>query len=228
VVGKLSRKAAPAEVRQFCSSALAIAFFRLPSLRATLLTAVLPDGESRHKHLREWDLSWSLHNAALRESAMAAAAAAAAAASPPLPVAPSPWLAPSSAAQKVEPGLTARERVGARGIGQRAPLNQPPPGPAADTEGRSAAVPSSAAPTSSGSMEGPVVPRGWSTDVTILAGPAHEALLAQSGEAAWVEPREVVDQWSALWAALPAPTEARDAREHEATLRLAEKAVAGK
>lgn len=68
VVSKLNHKAAPTEVRVFCSQALAMAFFRLPALRHTLLTTILPPGESRHKHVHEWNLPWSLHKAALRES----------------------------------------------------------------------------------------------------------------------------------------------------------------
>ena len=67
VVGKLNRKAAPAEVRVFCSQALAIAFFRLPTLRSTLLTIILPPGENRAKHVREWNLPWSLQKTALSE-----------------------------------------------------------------------------------------------------------------------------------------------------------------
>ena len=58
VVTKLNRKAAPTEVRVFSSQALAIAFFRLPALRHTLLTTILPPGESHHKHVREWNLPW--------------------------------------------------------------------------------------------------------------------------------------------------------------------------
>ena len=38
---------APTEVRVFSSQALATAFFRLPALRHTLLTTILPPGESR-------------------------------------------------------------------------------------------------------------------------------------------------------------------------------------
>ena len=73
VVTKLNHKAAPTEVRVFCSMALATAFFRLPALRHTLLTTILPPGESRHKHVREWNLPWSLQKAALRECVYAPA-----------------------------------------------------------------------------------------------------------------------------------------------------------
>ena len=68
VIAKLSRKAAPTEVRAFCSQALALAFYRLPALRHELLTIILPAGESRYKHLREWNLPWSLHKFSIRES----------------------------------------------------------------------------------------------------------------------------------------------------------------
>ena len=68
VISKLSHKAAPTEVRAFCSQALAMAFFRLPALRHSLLVAILPIGESRHKHVREWNLPWSLQKASLAEA----------------------------------------------------------------------------------------------------------------------------------------------------------------
>ena len=68
VISKLSHKAAPTEVRSFCSQALATAFFRLPALRIELLKIILPPGESRHKHVREWNLPWSLQKSALREA----------------------------------------------------------------------------------------------------------------------------------------------------------------
>ena len=71
VVSKLSHKAAPTEVRVFCSQALATTFYRLPSLRNTVLTAILPIGESRHKHVREWNLPWSLQKASLAEAEVA-------------------------------------------------------------------------------------------------------------------------------------------------------------
>ena len=71
VVSKLSHKAAPTEVRVFCSQALATTFFRLPALRHTVLTAILPIGESRHKHVREWNLPWSLQKASLFEAELA-------------------------------------------------------------------------------------------------------------------------------------------------------------
>ncbi|KAL1520173.1 hypothetical protein AB1Y20_023643 [Prymnesium parvum] len=67
VIGKLNRKAAPAEVRAFCSQALSICFFRLPTLRDVLLETILPHGENRHKHVREWNLPWSLQKSALAE-----------------------------------------------------------------------------------------------------------------------------------------------------------------
>lgn len=67
VTSKLNRKAATSEVRTFCSHALAIAFFRLPRLRPTLLAIILPPGENRFKHVREWNLPWSLHKAALKD-----------------------------------------------------------------------------------------------------------------------------------------------------------------
>ena len=67
VISKLNRKAATTEVRTFCSHALAIAFFRLPRLRPTLLAIILPPGENRFKHVREWNLPWSLHKAALKD-----------------------------------------------------------------------------------------------------------------------------------------------------------------
>jgi hypothetical protein len=68
VVSKLGRKAAPTEVRVFCSQALSVAFFRLPALRHTLLITILPPGEGRHKHVREWNLPWSLHRYSIREA----------------------------------------------------------------------------------------------------------------------------------------------------------------
>ena len=55
-------------MRSFCSQALATAFFRLPALRIELLKIILPPGESRHKHVREWNLPWSLQKSALREA----------------------------------------------------------------------------------------------------------------------------------------------------------------
>ena len=69
VIAKLSRKAAPTEVRVFCSQALTIAFFRLPALRHELLTTILPPAESRHKHVREWNLPWSLQKSSIAEAA---------------------------------------------------------------------------------------------------------------------------------------------------------------
>ena len=44
-----------------------LAFFRLPTLRSTLLTIILPPGENRAKHVREWKLPWSLQPTALSE-----------------------------------------------------------------------------------------------------------------------------------------------------------------
>lgn len=67
VTSKLNRKAATTEVRAFCSHALSIAFFRLPPLRPILLGIILPAGENRFKHVREWNLPWSLQKTALRE-----------------------------------------------------------------------------------------------------------------------------------------------------------------
>ena len=65
VTAKLNKKAAPTEVRVFCSNAMAVAFFRLPALRTALLQVILPDGENRFKHIREWNLPWSLQTRAL-------------------------------------------------------------------------------------------------------------------------------------------------------------------
>ena len=68
VVSKLSYKAAPTEVRVFCSQALATCFFRLPALRHTLLTSILPLGETRFKHVHEWNLPWSLQKSSVHEA----------------------------------------------------------------------------------------------------------------------------------------------------------------
>ena len=45
-----------------------MAFFRLPALRHDLLTTILPPGESRYKHVRDWNLPWSLQTSSLREA----------------------------------------------------------------------------------------------------------------------------------------------------------------
>lgn len=73
VTAKLNRKAATSEVRTFCSHALSIAFFRLPPLRPVLIGIILPPGENRFKHVREWNLPWSLQKAALRDGGASAA-----------------------------------------------------------------------------------------------------------------------------------------------------------
>ena len=43
--------------------------------RELLVGGFLPVGESRHKHVREWNLPWSLQKAALRETVEASTAA---------------------------------------------------------------------------------------------------------------------------------------------------------
>ena len=75
VISKLNRKAAPTEVRVFCSQALAIALMRLPALRGQILPIILPPGENAHKHVGEWNLSWSLHKSATNARAAQSAAA---------------------------------------------------------------------------------------------------------------------------------------------------------